>query len=529
VRSRPGPIVALLLLTLVLAGVLTLQAHLSMRYHRAAAEKVLRDYAMLAADELARRSVNEIGFNGFYLLVGTLRDEAAQGRLPGPPDLCANPDEAIRLASDLVRSTFRYDVASRQLEMAGVEPDGATKAWIDERLSEAAPSVPRDRRYLTRNGAVAGAARSIAFGLARAAAPVLLAGLEAETGAFPPRFAKAVGRGPLFPPSLAHGRVQNDALFLRILDPSGREVFRAGAPKLPDLTVERPFGDDYNGILNGYLIRAAVDPAAANALVIGGLPRSRLPFLLSLLALTAGLVLTALLQLRRERALGELRSEFVSRVSHELRTPLTQIRMFAETLLLNRVRSEEERTRSLQIIDRESRRLGNLVENILRFSRGERGEDRVEVRPLDVVPLVRGLLRDFEPLLAGRSRVVASLPETATALADESALHQVLLNLLDNAAKYGPEGQEIRLEVAAQPGRVRLSVDDQGPGIPPRERERIWGRYYRLPRDRGSAVAGTGIGLAVVRDLARLQRGNVSVEEGSRGGARFVLELEGAP
>jgi signal transduction histidine kinase len=293
--------------------------------------------------------------------------------------------------------------------------------------------------------------------------------------------------------------------------------------------VTRPFGSDYNGMLEGFVVEAAVDPAAASALVIGGLPRSRLPFLIGLLALTAGLIFTAVLQLRRERALSQLRSDFVSRVSHELRTPLTQIRMFAETLLFDRVRSEEERQRSLEIIDRESRRLTNLVENVLRFSRGERGEDRVEPQLQDVVPLARQLLVDFEPLVGGRARVVATMPERAIASVDEDALRRILLNLLDNALKYGPEGQEIRFAVVNGETWVCFTVEDQGPGIPARERERIWERFYRLPRDRASAVAGTGIGLAVVRDLTRLQGGDARVEESPGGGARFLVELPAGP
>src|SRR5256885_11553687 len=113
-------------------------------------------------------------------------------------------------------------------------------------------------------------------------------------------------------------------------------------------------------------------PDMAPKLVIGGMPRSNVPMLLSLLALTAGLVVAALLQLRREYELSQLRADFVSGVSHELRTPLAQIRMFSETLLLGRVRSDEERERSLGIIDQEARRLTHLVENLLHFSRSER-------------------------------------------------------------------------------------------------------------------------------------------------------------
>jgi signal transduction histidine kinase len=112
---------------------------------------------------------------------------------------------------------------------------------------------------------------------------------------------------------------------------------------------------------------------------------------------------------------------------------------------------------------------------------------------------------------------------------DEDALRQILLNLFDNALKYGPEGQVISLAIAAEGPWVRISVEDHGPGIPARERERIWERFYRMPRDRASAVAGTGIGLAVVRDLVRLHGGRAWAEEGAGGGARFVVELPAAP
>jgi signal transduction histidine kinase len=523
--SRSGLIVALLLSSIVLAGVLTWQAQLSMLSQRAEAEKVLRDYAMLAADEFARRSVNELGFNGFYAIVTALRQAAGQGRLPTPAELRTDGDETVRPASDLVRSTFRYDPSSTRLDSSGSEADATTRAWISERLAAGAATRRPDRRYVTVHGVVGGKLHSIVFVATELKAGAPLLGFEADDSAFVPRFRHALERGPLFPQSLLHGVVQNDSLFLRLLDPTGREVFSAGSPKEPYLGVERPFGTDYNGMLDGFVIRAAVDPAAARALVIGGLPRSRLPFLMVLLALTAGLSLTAVLQLHREQALANLRSDFVSGVSHELRTPLTQIRMFTETLLLDRVRSEEERRRSLEIIDRESRRLTNLVENVLRFARSERGEDYLDVRARDTVPLVRQLLLDFQPLTRSRARLLVSLPEQAIAQVDEPALRQILLNLLDNAVKYGPEGQEIRLELRTNRQAVSISVEDQGPGIPVHERDLVWQRFYRLPRDLASSIAGTGIGLAVVRDLVNLLGGRTFIEYGNGQGARFVVEL----
>ncbi len=520
---RPGLTAALLIAAILVAGALTWQAQASARSHRAAAEKALRDYAMLAADEFARRAVGGLGFYGYYPLVTVL--QSSSGPLRTPEALRASPDAPVRTASDLVRRTLRYEGGSRLLETGGEALEPELQAWIEKTLSEAAQAPPSEMRYQTAHGIVAGQPHTLVYGVAGPAENRVVTGFEADPTGIARRFQTAFDEGPLLPTSLFRDAVPNGALHFRVLDPAGRELFRAGIPRSPYLGVVRPFASDYHGILDGDAAYAAIDPQAADALVIGGLPRSRLPFLAALLALTAGLILAAALQLRRERALARLRSDFVSRVSHELRTPLTQIRMFAETLLLDRVRSEEERRGALRIIDRESRRLANLVENVLRFSRGERGADRVELSPQDVGPLVQQLVRDFEPLLGNRARLETHVAVPTVARVDAEALQQILLNLLDNAAKYGPDGQLIRVAAGNGGGRVRISVEDEGPGIPEGERERIWGRYYRLKRDRESAVAGTGIGLAVVAELAQLQGGRVWVEDGPSGGSRFVLEL----
>jgi len=127
---------------------------------------------------------------------------------------------------------------------------------------------------------------------------------------------------------------------------------------------------------------------------------------------------------------------------------------------------------------------------------------------------------------------VAVVPCVVAAV-DAEAFRQMLLNLLDNAVKYGPEDQTVTVTLAPADaaGHVQVTVDDQGPGIPHAERERIWERFWRLERDRGSAVAGTGIGLAVVRELAALHGGRAWIEDPPAGhgqGARFVLEVPAA-
>jgi signal transduction histidine kinase len=273
-------------------------------------------------------------------------------------------------------------------------------------------------------------------------------------------------------------------------------------------------------------LRSSVARSLAPQLVIGGLPRSRLPLLLAALALASGLLAAAILLFRRERILSNLRSDFVSSVSHELRTPLAQIRLFAETLLLDRIRTPEERRRSLEIIDQEARRLTQLVENTLQFSRAERGAAALDRKPQDAARLVRETVESFAPLAGARqARLTAEVPETLTAAVDEGAFRQILLNLLDNAVKYGPAGQEVRITLKSESNQVRLAVEDQGPGIPDRDREGVWQRFVRLDRDRESPAAGAGIGLSVVRDLVSLHDGRAWIEEGARGGCRFVVSI----
>src|SRR5437870_9521748 len=265
-------------------------------------------------------------------------------------------------------------------------------------------------------------------------------------------------------------------------------------------------------------MQVALRPDMAPKLVIGGMPRSNLPMLLSLLAITAGLVVGALLQLRREYELSRLRADFVSGVSHELRTPLAQIRMFSETLLLGRVRSEGERVRSLEIVDQEARRLTHLVENLLHFSRSERQVTRLSPAPAALAPLVREAVEGFAPLATTRGvNLRTELADGVVAPVDAEALRQMLLNLLDNAVKYGPTGQTVTVGLAAIDSRARIWVDDAGPGIPAADRERIWERFWRLERDRGSAVAGTGIGLSVVRELVALHGGRAWAEAAPNG------------
>jgi signal transduction histidine kinase len=191
------------------------------------------------------------------------------------------------------------------------------------------------------------------------------------------------------------------------------------------------------------------------------------------------------------------------------------------------VRSDEERRRSLAIIDQEARRLTHLVENLLHFSRSERQTARITPEPTALAPLVQEVIDGFAPLAAARGVTLATaVPDGLVVPADPGAVRQMLLNLLDNAVKYGPAGQEVRIGATRENGVARLWVVDGGPGIPRAYRERVWERFWRLERDRESSVAGSGIGLAVVRELANLHHGRTWIDDAPDfAGTRVIIEL----
>src|SRR5213078_1899544 len=354
--------------------------------------------------------------------------------------------------------------------------------------------------------------------------PGIVVGVDNDPVAFGPYYTMEEDKFPLLPRPLTGGVVYDSLGSAIVTQADGVELYRSPVQYAPTFAARDSFE---HPMMGGIRVQVALRPDVAPKLAIGGMPRSNVPMLLSLLALTAVLVVAALLQLHREYELSRLRADFVSGVSHELRTPLAQIRMFSETLLLGRVRSEGERVRSLEIVDQEARRLTHLVENLLHFYRSERQATRLSPAAAPLAPLVREAVEAFAPLAAARGVTFRTeLRDGLVAPVDAEALRQMLVNLLDNAVKYGPAGQPIAAGLESGDGKARIRVEDQGPGVPAADRERIWDRFWRLERDRGSAVASTGIGLSVVRELVALHGGRAWAEEGRGGtGTRFVLEL----
>jgi signal transduction histidine kinase len=525
-------VAALLVATLGITSLLAYQAVVEVTSHRATAERVLRDYSAFAASRLASRTSQEIIYFGFGPALDALdhlRTETHRRTLPSPAELAQHSDSGARAALSKMAFAFELPFPPRALVTRGAPADSAVRRWVTDTLASYVQAV--HRHFDWTDAVIVGGPPSrrmmLVYKLERDArgAPREAVGFAADLSSLMPLFADAAERGPLIPPSLTGGVPYDSIGSVAIQDAFGNDIYRSHTAYAALFTGR----DSLNTMMGRLHFQVTLRPEMASKLVIGGLPRTRLPLITGLLIITAVLVGGILYQLRREYALAGLRSDFVASVSHELRTPLAQIRMFSETLRLGRVRSQEERSRSLVIIDQEARRLTHLVENLLYFSRSERQAARIDAGPEHIAQLIRSAVEKFEPLAAARRVTVRTvLDERLVAVVDPGALHQMLLNLLDNAVKYGPDGQTVTITLEGWGGYIRIKVDDLGPGVPVEARERVWDRFWRLHRDRGSVVAGTGIGLAVVKELATLHRGRVWCDEAEAGGARFVIELPDA-
>jgi signal transduction histidine kinase len=522
-------LVPFLAATLGLSLWLSYEALRTERSHREVAQTALRDYAQMAAWQYAR-----IASETLDDLLDELFDEVpSQLRrfLPPPEAVLREIDYALRRAGcacPALRSpefVFRFDLRDSTLLALPAAADSASVTRLVGLLTSG-PPVPRQRHGIKHAAAgelLAGpAALLYAFtyddeGAHSAYGMVLLPAALGEL------FARLFETSELLPPAMTGGAPNDSVLHVAVRGKGGAAFFESVVAYPTALGARDTLGREFGSLV----VEASVRPDAAARLIIGGLPRSKLPLILGLLMLTLGVGGAALFQLRRERQLARLRDDFVSGVSHELRTPLAQIRIFAELQEAGKLRTEAERARAVGIIHREARRLTHLVENILRFSRIRRPVTAALVQEeIDVTAVVSDLVESFRPLASVRRTTVETRVEPGlTLIANRDAINQMLVNLLDNAVKYGPPEQTITVEAVRRGGHALFAVEDEGAGIPARHRLRIWKPYERLESEQHARVAGTGIGLAVVAQLAAAHGGRAWVEDTPSGGARFVVQL----
>jgi len=229
----------------------------------------------------------------------------------------------------------------------------------------------------------------------------------------------------------------------------------------------------------------------------------------------------------RDLQMAEMRSHFVASVSHELKTPLTAIRMFAETLSLGRTANEQSRSEYLETIVSESERLGRLVDNVLDFSKIEQGKKIYRMRPTLLPDVVRSAARAMQyPLAQQGFRLNVSVDEELPPLpGDADALEQAILNLLSNAVKYSSEGRQVDLCCSRHNGRAVIAVTDQGIGIAPGDQSRVFEKFYRVRASNTDLIAGTGLGLTLVKHIAQAHGGSVDVESSPGKGSTFSIRI----
>jgi signal transduction histidine kinase len=546
-RIRTAVITGLMLVSLLMVGLLSHQTWIAVTSQRQLVDDVLRDYSYLAADEFVRRSMMISGY-GFYPVLGQLAQMPVDKPLPDLKAFAsisikkADRDEQENLsrAVKLARGIFRFAPGGASLDTAGERlPAPVVQALIAELRSN-------NSDYLD-NSQSQGRVRTfhrwqeeehynfiyaiVDFNEGRDRSII---GVFIDNNVALEWLQYFINSRPLLPGSLTEGKLRNEDVFVKVL--SGNEqVFQQGDYKPGSLLVTRTFDDNPTTIFGDMKVTLGLDPEVAGSLIIGGLPESRFPLVYgstaavfgSLWALAVLLMILALIMLYRDRSMSHLRSDFVSRVSHELRTPLAQIMMFAQTLLLDRVRSDDERRRSLEVIDKEAQRLSHLVDNILQFSMVERGRPEINMMRQPLYPLVREIADQFRPMMRdGRLVIRSDVGDDVEVELDVDAFRQMFVNLLDNAVKFSPAGENVDITLSQSKRRINVAVEDRGPGVPKADKQRIWEPYYRTAGAAEKAIGGTGIGLSVVNELAKLQAAYVSMTERQGGGSRFVIEFD---
>ncbi|HEX6313942.1 MAG TPA: HAMP domain-containing sensor histidine kinase [Gemmatimonadaceae bacterium] len=546
-RLTPSITAGLILFAVLLTALLAYRAFDASRAQQQVVENTLRDYAGFAAFQIKNATFSRIAAQhrqAFDLLLRRMNTRDPARRLDAKPPL-ELVEEGGRLCECVEGISFYFQVTFADSGIEATASPLATPENLreirDTVIAFAAPPArtpPPNARPTPLGVPITGQYFVIIFSqlggqpfvfmymlsVDARNAPLFAYGFVVPAEGIVGDALKSVLRSqPVLPRTLTRELSVDSILSVKVSDASRTLIYETeeGAD------MRYAASDSLEARLGALHFEVAIHPAAAGRLVIGGLPRSRLPEVLATALVAVSLLVLLLFQFRRQEELGRLRADFVSGVSHELRTPLAQIRLLAELLRMGKVPTEEKKDRSLRIIDQEARRLSFLVDSILSFTRSQ--PNKLAPVRTDVAIEIEEIVSGFEPLAQAHDvRITTRLERGIVAHVDRGALRQVLLNLLDNAVRYGPPGQNVTITTSSAGETWTLEVADEGPGIPAGESERIFAPYYRMTRDAGGAVGGTGIGLAVVRRLVEEHRGRVHVVSANgdgASGARFIVAL----
>ena len=248
-------------------------------------------------------------------------------------------------------------------------------------------------------------------------------------------------------------------------------------------------------------------------------------------ATTCVLAWLLLAVLRRRMRLAQLKNDLVATVSHELKTPLASIRLLVDTLLQNDgraadVKDQQQTTEYLQLISAENARLTRLVENFLTFSRMERGQHPFDFSTVDAGQLAEKAASVFLDHCPEASECLSvDIRETAQVSCDQDSMVTAIVNLLENAWKYGGDDKDIQLQVDSSGDHAQVRVSDKGQGLTPREVSRVFDRFYQVDQRVARTQGGCGLGLSIVRSIVEAHGGSVAVDSKLDVGSTFVIQL----
>jgi two-component system, OmpR family, phosphate regulon sensor histidine kinase PhoR len=237
-------------------------------------------------------------------------------------------------------------------------------------------------------------------------------------------------------------------------------------------------------------------------------------------------VLLVLRDITKIRRLERVRRDFIANISHELRTPITIVRANAETLLNGAMDDPEFGPRFLSAILRNGERLSRLINDLLDLSQIEAGQYDLNMRQCLLSPIVSRVIETLkENHNSLEQKIVVDVPEEVVAFVDEQAFEQILTNYIENAIKYSGQGAVIIVRIRCVGEVVLLQVEDNGPGILPKHRNRLFERFYRVDKGRSRDAGGTGLGLSIVRHLAEVMDGEVGMQPAPDTGSIFWCQL----
>jgi two-component system phosphate regulon sensor histidine kinase PhoR len=233
-----------------------------------------------------------------------------------------------------------------------------------------------------------------------------------------------------------------------------------------------------------------------------------------------------LFDVTRLEALEKVRRDFVADISHELRTPLASVKAAVETLVGGAAQKPEDLSKFLGIIAKNSSRMEAILSDLTDLSMIETGAIPLVFTMVDLGAVAREVIESLAPRASKRQvKVTLDIPAGTGLRADRRRFEQILVNLLDNAIKFSPVGGTITMGARTEGDRLRLVVEDEGPGIPPDALERIFNRFFQVDRARARQVPGTGLGLAIVKHLVQRHAGEIRAENRPDGGTRFLLDM----